>query len=67
MAINLWIGRGVWEGWSIRKHYESCKFGESVLVAPDGSTFYPNDLLNNEKFSFNEEKDFGSRNIRAKE
>lgn len=44
MALKLWAGKGIWEGWQMLKHYESCKFGDSVLVAPDGSTFYPEDL-----------------------
>lgn len=45
MALNLWTGHGIWQGWSIRKHYEKCKFGESVLVDPDGNAYYPDDII----------------------
>jgi len=45
MALTLWAGRGIWEGWSIRKHYESCKFGDSVLVDPDGIPYKPSDII----------------------
>jgi hypothetical protein len=29
----------------MRKHYESCKFGESVLVDPEGVAYSPSDIL----------------------
>ena len=45
MALTLWSGRGTWEGWKIRKQYQGCKFGESVLVDPDGVPYSPSDIL----------------------
>ena len=67
MAIDLWTGRGIWEGWSIRKHYESCKFGDSVLVSPDGSTFYPDELMRLRENTFDENEKFTLKNKRAEE
>ena len=45
MALTLWSGKGTWEGWKIRKQYQGCKFGESVLVDPDGVPYSPSDIL----------------------
>jgi hypothetical protein len=62
MALTLWAGKGIWEGWQIRKHYESCKFGESVLVDPDGVPYGPNDILELRKFKIFREEVLEQRN-----
>lgn len=45
MALVLWSGRGIWKGWQIRKQYQGCKFGDSVLVDPNGNPYNPHELL----------------------
>lgn len=67
MALNLWTGHGIWQGWSIRKHYEKCKFGESVLVDPNGNAYYPDDIISlkddNVNFDICESKRSGEQEI----
>jgi hypothetical protein len=49
--INLWTGKGIWEGWRITKYYEHCKFGESILIDPEGNTYSPEDIISNKNIS----------------
>lgn len=42
--IDIWTGKGRWEGWRVTTDHPSCKEGQPVLVDPQGRAYYPSDI-----------------------
>lgn len=41
----LWVGQGIWEGWTITTNHTDSSHGQPVLVDPEGGAYAPGDLL----------------------
>lgn len=42
---NIWEGTEDWEGWILTTEYPASRYGQPVLVSPDGTIYGPGDII----------------------